>query len=267
MQAKTPGVPTKNVEETLKTPSLKSQSAWLLFAKTVGFAFSFLLPLLVVRFLTQDEVGVYRQVFLVIANANAILPLGVAISAYYYLSRETTRRGAAVYRAQCAACHGDYAMNESAAPQLVRVPNWIGDVGTDPLRARLFDAELRKAVGNTGYRKLIAVKAGRGYAAPPMAGLWSSAPYLHYGSVTSLGALLDPTQRQARFLVGGHALELHVPALRAAADVGQRPAVLVGRRDQALGAGVARHGQVRAQVIAGAGGALLGSGELQDSAS
>ena len=124
------------------------------------------------------------------------------------------RRGAAVYRAQCAACHGDYAMNESAAPQLVRFPNWIGDVGTDPLRARLFDAELRKAVGNTGYRKLIAVKAGRGYAAPPLAGLWSSAPYLHNGSVTSLGALLDPTQRQARFLVGGHALDFESVGLR-----------------------------------------------------
>ena len=105
-------------------------------------------------------------------------------------------------------------MNESAAPQLVRFPNWIGDVGTDPLRARLFDAELRKAVGNTGYRKLIAVKAGRGYAAPPLAGLWSSAPYLHNGSVTSLGALLDPTQRQARFLVGGHALDFESVGLR-----------------------------------------------------
>ena len=86
------------MEETLKTtPSLKSQSAWLLFAKVVGFAFSFLLPLLIVRFLTQEKVGVYRQVFLIIANANAILPLGVAISAYYYLSREIERRAAAVF--------------------------------------------------------------------------------------------------------------------------------------------------------------------------
>jgi len=85
-------------EETLKpTLSLKSQSAWLLFAKTIGFVFSFLLPLLIVRFLTQEKVGVYRQVFLVITNANAILPLGVAISAYYYLSREAERRAAAVF--------------------------------------------------------------------------------------------------------------------------------------------------------------------------
>lgn len=81
-----------------KKPSLKSQSAWLLFAKTVGFGFAFLLPLLVVRFLSQEKVGVYRQVFLVIANAVSILPLGFSMSAFYFLNRETAeRRGAAVF--------------------------------------------------------------------------------------------------------------------------------------------------------------------------
>src|SRR5215211_4033663 len=80
-----------------KKPSLKSQSAWLLFAKIVGFGFAFLLPLLVVRFLSQEKVGVYRQVFLVIANAVSILPLGFSMSAFYFLNRETTRRGAAVF--------------------------------------------------------------------------------------------------------------------------------------------------------------------------
>ena len=85
------------MEEIAKTPpSLKSQSAWLLFAKVVGFVFSFLLPLLVVRFLTRENVGVYRQVFQVIATTVAILPLGVSMSAYYFLSRETTRRAAVV---------------------------------------------------------------------------------------------------------------------------------------------------------------------------
>ncbi|MBS1794817.1 MAG: oligosaccharide flippase family protein [Acidobacteria bacterium] len=84
------------MEDNAKTPSLKSQSAWLLFAKVVGFVFSFLLPLLIVRFLTQDKVGVYRQVFQVVVNAVAILPLGVSMSAYYFLSREKERRPAAI---------------------------------------------------------------------------------------------------------------------------------------------------------------------------
>ncbi|HLM01409.1 MAG TPA: oligosaccharide flippase family protein, partial [Pyrinomonadaceae bacterium] len=81
-----------------KKPSLKSQSAWLLFAKFVGFAFAFLLPLLVVRFLSQEKVGVYRQVFLIIANAVSILPLGFSMSAFYFLNRERAeKRGAVVF--------------------------------------------------------------------------------------------------------------------------------------------------------------------------
>lgn len=79
-----------------KTTSLKVQSAWLMFAKLVGFVFSFALPLLVVRFLSKTDVGTYRQAFQLITNAAAILPLGFSMSAYYYLSREKERRASAV---------------------------------------------------------------------------------------------------------------------------------------------------------------------------
>lgn len=79
------------------TQSLKSQSAWLLAAKVIGFAFSFMLPLLIVRYLSRDAVGTYREAFLVIGNAIVILPLGFSMSAYYFLARETERRGAAVF--------------------------------------------------------------------------------------------------------------------------------------------------------------------------
>jgi O-antigen/teichoic acid export membrane protein len=69
-------------------PSLKVQSAWLLAAKTVGFALSFLLPLLVVRYLDQTQVGIYRQAFQVVTTLVAILPFGFSASAYYFLSRD-----------------------------------------------------------------------------------------------------------------------------------------------------------------------------------
>lgn len=84
-------------KETAKI-SLREQSAWLLAAKIVGFALSFFLPLIIVRHLTQDAVGYYRQAFLVITNAVIILPLGFSMSAYYFLARESTaRRGAAIF--------------------------------------------------------------------------------------------------------------------------------------------------------------------------
>lgn len=80
----------------IKGQSLKSQSAWLLVAKIIGFGFSFALPLLIVRYMAQEEVGHYREAFQVITNAIVILPLGFSMSAYYYLARETDRRGAAI---------------------------------------------------------------------------------------------------------------------------------------------------------------------------
>lgn len=83
-------------ETTEKKNSLTKQSALILFAKIAGFALSFLLPLLTVRYLTQEKVGVYRQVFLVVMNAVAILPLGFSMSAYYYLNREPQHRPAAI---------------------------------------------------------------------------------------------------------------------------------------------------------------------------
>lgn len=78
------------------TDSLKQQSAWLLAAKIIGFAFSFMLPLLIVRYLEQEQVGHYREAFQVITNAVIILPLGFSMSAYYFLARERERRGAAI---------------------------------------------------------------------------------------------------------------------------------------------------------------------------
>ena len=76
--------------------SLRQQSAWLLTAKVIGFGFSFLLPLVIVRYLEQEQVGHYREAFQVITNAVIILPLGFSMSAYYFLARESERRGAAI---------------------------------------------------------------------------------------------------------------------------------------------------------------------------
>lgn len=83
-------------EEIKPIPSLRSQSAWLLMARFVGYFFAFLLPLLVVRFLTQEQVGTYRLIFQVIVNAVGILPLGFSLSAYYFLARSPEHRARTV---------------------------------------------------------------------------------------------------------------------------------------------------------------------------
>ncbi len=84
----------KEVE--LNPQSLTSQGAMILVAKMFAFSLSILLPLLVVRLLAKEQVGEYRQVFLFVANAVSVLPLGFSLSAYYFLGRMEDSRGAVV---------------------------------------------------------------------------------------------------------------------------------------------------------------------------
>ena len=77
-------------------PSLTAQAFWLVTAKVLGFAFTFAVPLLLVRVLSLIDFGVYKQAFLVVATAQAILPLGVGLSAFYFLARERERQPAVV---------------------------------------------------------------------------------------------------------------------------------------------------------------------------
>lgn len=65
--------------------------SWLAFAKAVGFVFSIALPLLLVRRMDREQYGLYKQAFLVVTTAMTVLPLGVPMSAFYFLPREKTR--------------------------------------------------------------------------------------------------------------------------------------------------------------------------------
>jgi O-antigen/teichoic acid export membrane protein len=75
-----------------KGESLTVRATWLMFAKTVGFIFSFALPILLARRWDQDQIGLYKQVFLVVTTAITVLPLGFGMSAFYFLPREPGKR-------------------------------------------------------------------------------------------------------------------------------------------------------------------------------
>jgi O-antigen/teichoic acid export membrane protein len=85
-------------------PSLTTQAIWLMVAKTAGFACSIALPLLLVRRLSPHDLGLYKQAFFVVTTLMNVLPLGFAISAFYFLPRERSRQGAVV--ANILAFHG-----------------------------------------------------------------------------------------------------------------------------------------------------------------
>lgn len=106
-----------------KVVSLTARTSWLIFAKTLAFAFGFALPLLLVRRLNQTEFGLYKQAFLVVGTVSGILPLGFATSAFYFLPREREKRGAIVFNIMLFNClvGGAGVLVLMLAPQSLRV--------------------------------------------------------------------------------------------------------------------------------------------------
>lgn len=72
--------------------SLTRRAANLFLAKIVAFGLAFALPLLLVRRMSVEEFGLYRQVFLVLGTALVVVPLGFGMSAFYFLPRERDPR-------------------------------------------------------------------------------------------------------------------------------------------------------------------------------
>jgi O-antigen/teichoic acid export membrane protein len=77
--------------------SLADNAFWLMSGKTVGFGFSAALPLVLVRVLSLNEFGLYKQAFLAVNTAVWVLPLGFGMSAFYFLPRDEGRRGSVVF--------------------------------------------------------------------------------------------------------------------------------------------------------------------------
>ena len=68
-----------------------------MLAKTIGFVINLALPMLLVRRLDKTQFGIYRELFLIIGTSVTVLPLGFAMSAYYFLPREPERRQQVVW--------------------------------------------------------------------------------------------------------------------------------------------------------------------------
>ena len=110
--------------------------------------------------------------------------------------------GAAIFECSCAGCHGSYAEDEAAEtfPNLL-IP--LDVIGTDPSFATLAGAggfyhPLREWFNGSFYgmfSEVVTDDPGPGYTAPPLDGVWATAPYFHNGSVPSIALVLDSTAR------------------------------------------------------------------------
>jgi cytochrome c5 len=110
------------------------------------------------------------------------------------INRKLAAEGRDVFEAHCSECHGTYGDKEFY-PNLI-IP--LGQVQTDPL---LWQSTARPGVpmvewfNRSFYGKTARLQPSPGYVAPPLDGIWATAPYLHNGSVPTVEALLDSQKR------------------------------------------------------------------------
>lgn len=120
----------------------------------------------------------------------------------------------------CAGCHGAYSprfVHNSEyleTPALEGVASYVvpkAIIGTDPARVDTHNEAVSQGLSNTfigypsthgtdedcGAQTRASSRGDRkpGYLAPPLYGIWASAPYLHNGSVPTVWALLKPSDR------------------------------------------------------------------------
>jgi mono/diheme cytochrome c family protein len=111
-------------------------------------------------------------------------------------------RGRLLFEATCSKCHGTYGEKADYPNKIVP----LEDVGTDPTRATGFSAEglthfnrswFGQEKGPDG--KPLQADHPRGYQAPPLDGVWATAPYFHNGSVPTLYHVLNSKDRPRLF--------------------------------------------------------------------
>lgn len=112
------------------------------------------------------------------------------------IDQQKASEGKALYEVNCSRCHGS-SNNKNDYPNLLVS---LESIGTDPALAstnyaypQLLDWYNNSWFGKEPYAaKLIAKK---GYIAPPLDGIWATAPYLHNGSIPTLEDVLNSSQR------------------------------------------------------------------------
>jgi mono/diheme cytochrome c family protein len=112
----------------------------------------------------------------------------------FEIDTQRAAKGKTLFEKTCAKCHGTYGPDGKYPNRVIP----IEVVGTDPVRLHAVPKEDREWT-NKGWLQY----NGRypvwlestGYRAPPLDGIWASAPYFHNGAAPTLWAVMNPTKR------------------------------------------------------------------------
>ncbi len=112
----------------------------------------------------------------------------------YPIDPDLANEGYRVFQANCKKCHGTYGEDPFYPNKLVA----LDKVKTDPLLARKGFKEADRFLHwfqRSFYGELSQAAPALGYIAPPLDGVWATAPYLHNGSIPTIAALLQSESR------------------------------------------------------------------------
>lgn len=114
----------------------------------------------------------------------------------YPIDQNLAAAGKKIFEKRCSGCHGTYSDSVSYPNLLVSLEK----IGTDSLlsSAYQFFPEYHTWYNSSWYAQgphKAQLLPNRGYVAPPLDGIWATAPYLHNASVPTLEDLLNSPQR------------------------------------------------------------------------
>jgi mono/diheme cytochrome c family protein len=107
--------------------------------------------------------------------------------------------GHKLFTKNCAKCHGTYGKDWTYPNKVIP----LKEIGTDPNRYNGLPAKLGEHYNESWFAKEkpegFKALAPVGYQAPPLDGIWATAPYLHNGSVPTLYDMLNSKSRPKLF--------------------------------------------------------------------
>ncbi|MBK6917807.1 MAG: c-type cytochrome [Deltaproteobacteria bacterium] len=123
----------------------------------------------------------------------------------YPIDAPLAQAGEPVFLAHCAGCHGTYASGAAGHDDSGDTyPNLLlplDVIGTDPVVAQggtIYAPQMVEWYNLSFYGTITRMAPDEpfeGYAAPPLDGIWATAPFFHNGSVPNLAAVIDSSKR------------------------------------------------------------------------
>jgi len=112
------------------------------------------------------------------------------------IDESKAKQGEAVFKENCAKCHGSYGAKWTYPNKVIP----LDEIGTDPARHATVSEKYGQAYSESWFGKDgKRLRVTPGYQAPPLDGIWATAPYLHNGSVPTLYGVLNSKSRPKLF--------------------------------------------------------------------